>query len=375
MSFNLNTKINNLQFQVNSILAGSVSNPLTSNLNANNKQITNINTVSSVSGSPLNLTAGASTINCASAVNMVNTLTINNNTVNNGLVVADSAGDTSCFVVDQSGNVGIKANPANPINASLFVNGNTTVTNDLKVDGILIANGGITSPNIVSNVSAGAGLTKTGVSTNPTLSITPVGTAGTYAYPTSVTTNDKGQISAITAGSAPVASVTAGTNVTLTGTAQNPIINFNSTSLVSQLNQNLPFYPNGTLAGNDGLATQLILFPNAPGGPSNNLPVVAGGFYVFQGAYKISSTTAGGYSFYFKVANGGGVNDAFILRDVVDSYSSTPIAGMFIPFAVFFQAQSTSIQVQIGASGSTPFLPSGQSINVQLSPCVLWRIS
>ena len=223
MSFNLNTKVNNLQFQVNQILAGSVSNPMTSNLNANNKQITNINTVSSVSGSPLNLTAGASTINCASAVNMVNTLTINNNTVNNGLVVADSAGDTSCFVVDKDGNVGVKANPANPINASLFVNGNTTVTNDLKVDGLLIANGGVTAPNLVSNVTAGTGLTKTGVSTNPTLSITPVGTAGTYAYPTSVVTNNLGQVTSITAGSAPTV------NTTISNMAYNLTLNPDAT--------------------------------------------------------------------------------------------------------------------------------------------------
>ena len=219
MSFNLNTKINNLQFQVNGLVAGTVANPLTGNLNANNKQITNINTISGVSGSPLNLTAGASTINCASAVNMVDTLTINNNTVHNGLVVADSAGDTSCFVVDQSGNVGVKVNPASTLTDDFTVNGNASISGNLTLSGTFSGAG------VVSNVSAGAGLTKTGVSSNPTLSITPVGTAGTYAYPSSVTTNDKGQVSAITAGSAPVASVTAGTNVTITGTPTNPIIN------------------------------------------------------------------------------------------------------------------------------------------------------
>jgi hypothetical protein len=43
MSFNLNTKINNLQQQVNGIIGGgTVTNPLTVDLNANNKNITNV---------------------------------------------------------------------------------------------------------------------------------------------------------------------------------------------------------------------------------------------------------------------------------------------------------------------------------------------
>jgi hypothetical protein len=246
MSFNLNTKINNLQFQVNGLVAGTVANPLTANLNANNKQITNINTVSSVSGSPLNLTAGASTINCASAVNMVNTLTINNNTVNNGLVVADSAGDTSCFVVDQSGNVGVKVNPATPLTNDFTVNGNTNISGNLTISG------SVTGTGIVSNISAGAGLTKTGTSSNPTLSITPVGTAGTYTYPASITTNDKGQITSITSGSAPSGSIKLGA-VYLASNQQFPIapgggavINGSfSTQIQNDINNGVPAHPNG----------------------------------------------------------------------------------------------------------------------------------
>jgi len=261
MSFNLNTKINNLQFQVNSILAGSVSNPLSTNLNANNKQINNVNTLSSVSGSPLSITAGASTINCASAVNMVDTLTINNNTIHNGLVVKDSAGDTSCFVVDQSGNVGVKVDPAGTLTSDFTVNGNASILGGLTISGA------VTGTGIVSNVSAGAGLTKTGTSSNPTLSITPVGTAGTYAYPSSVVTNDKGQISSITAGTAPVASVTAGTGIGITGTSTAPVIN--NSGLLGLTSSNA-----GTNITISGTPTAPIISSSGLAGTNTTNPVV-----------------------------------------------------------------------------------------------------
>lgn len=57
-----------------------------------------------------------------------------------------------------------------------------------------------------ASVAAGNGLALTG--TNPTgitLSMPNVGTPNTYAYPTSITTDTQGRVSAITAGSAPVA--------------------------------------------------------------------------------------------------------------------------------------------------------------------------
>lgn len=172
MSFNLNTKVNNLQWQINQIVAGSVTNPLSSNLNANNKSITNCNTLSSVSGSPLNLNAGASTVNIGSALNISDTLTINNNTVHNGLVVTDGLGDTSCFVVDQSGNVGIKVNPVSNLNSDFTVNGNANISGSVTVNTLnaTTINGG----NVLNNITAGTGLIKTGTSTNPTLSNTGV---------------------------------------------------------------------------------------------------------------------------------------------------------------------------------------------------------
>lgn len=193
MSFNLNTKVNNLQAQISAIIAGSVTNPLSSTLNGNNQSITNVNTLSSVSGSPLNITAGASTVNFASEVNMVDTLTINNNTVHNGLVVKDGIGDTSCFVVDQSGNVGIKVNPSSALTTDFTVTGNSLVTGNLTV------NGTFTGAGVVNNITAGTGLIKTGTSSNPTLTNSGVLT---------------------------VASGGAGSGISVTGT-QNPVISTN----------------------------------------------------------------------------------------------------------------------------------------------------
>jgi|LakMenEpi03Aug12_release.lakeMendotaPanAssembly.Ray.scaffolds.fasta_scaffold190022_2 hypothetical protein len=53
MSFNLSTKINNLYFLVNQLIGGSVTNPMTTTLNANSNNITNVNDiqVSTINGS------------------------------------------------------------------------------------------------------------------------------------------------------------------------------------------------------------------------------------------------------------------------------------------------------------------------------------
>ena len=215
MSFNLNTKVNNLQWQINQIVAGSVTNPLTSNLNANNKSITNCNTLSSVSGSPLNLSAGASTVNVASAVNMVDTLTINNNTVHNGLVVSDSAGDTSCFVIDQSGNCGIKVNPVDTLTTDFVVNGSASISGSCTVNTLnaTTINGG----NILNNITAGTGLIKTGTSTNPTLSNT--GVLGVSAGSSGISVSGTAQNPVIN--NTGVTQLTAGSNISLSGSTGN----------------------------------------------------------------------------------------------------------------------------------------------------------
>lgn len=68
-----------------------------------------------------------------------------------------------------------------------------------------IGNSSLTNSSVT--VSAGTGLSGGGsvaLGGSTSLSMPAVGTAGTYAYPTSVTTDDRGRVSAISAGSAPV---------------------------------------------------------------------------------------------------------------------------------------------------------------------------
>lgn len=138
---------------------------------------------------------------------------------------------------------------------------------------------------------------------------------------------------------------------------------------LSVLNQSLPVHPNGTLNG--GTSPQPILFPNAPGGPAFTLPVTTGGFYVIQGAYNVE-TSIGGFPFTLLVVNGGGANDNIIIQDQTDPYLNPggPITNTYIPFSVFFQAQGTTIGIDI--VGGT--IPGGQTINATFKPFYLWRI-
>ena len=109
-------------------------------------------------------------------------------------------------------------------------------TNLASADARLTITSGVGTQLVLTNtcpaaVAAGTGLSLAG--TNPTgltLSMPNVGTAATSAYPSSITTDAQGRVSAVVAGSAPVASVSAGTNITITGTATNPIINASSGS-------------------------------------------------------------------------------------------------------------------------------------------------
>jgi len=128
--------------------------------------------------------------------------------VGNGLAIAGSASAGLTLSMPNVGTAGTFAYPSSVV---------------ADAQGRLSSITAGTAP--VASVSAGTGITIGGTATAPSVAITNVGTAGTYAYPTSVQTNAQGQVSAITAGSAPVASVSAGSNITITGTATNPIIN------------------------------------------------------------------------------------------------------------------------------------------------------
>lgn len=152
-------------------------------------------------------------------------------------------------------------------------------------------------------VAAGTGLALAG--TNPTgltLSMPNVGTAATSAYPSSITTDAQGRVSAVVAGSAPVASVSAGTNITITGTATNPIINATSSSAGAKLflqefspATNLwscgvnVFYPIGS-AMPTGFVIQGVLFGSA-GTPYQGGTYPAGSSFNIQWSCPVSTSS------------------------------------------------------------------------------------
>jgi hypothetical protein len=58
-------------------------------------------------------------------------------------------------------------------------------------------------------------------------------TAGVYAWPTSVTVTNEGLVSAITAGTSPVYTVTAGGGITVSPTTINPVVSITNTGVVA----------------------------------------------------------------------------------------------------------------------------------------------
>jgi hypothetical protein len=119
---------------------------------------------------------------------------------------------------------GISVNNALPTNPVVSYNltsadSRLTITNGIGTQRIL-------NNNCVASVSAGTGLTSTGTpTTGITLAMANVGTAGTYAYPTSVSTDAQGRVSAITGGFPPVQAIATGPGITITGPASTPTIN------------------------------------------------------------------------------------------------------------------------------------------------------
>ena len=137
MSWNFNLRLNNLQNEVNQIVVGTVTNPLTSALNCNSLAINNATAITATTGQNLSLnTSGANSITINGPVNIPNhPLTITNNTTGDSMVVSDTTGDTSVFRIDASGNVGVKVNTSTTLTNDFTVVGNTLVTGNETVTG------------------------------------------------------------------------------------------------------------------------------------------------------------------------------------------------------------------------------------------------
>ena len=77
---------------------------------------------------------------------------------------------------------------------------------------------------VIQVLGSSGNILVSGSTTSPVVNLATAGNAGSFSYPSSLTTDTYGRVTSISNGS-PVLSVTGGTNVTITGTSQNPIIN------------------------------------------------------------------------------------------------------------------------------------------------------
>lgn len=165
-----------------------------------------------------------------------------------GFIAFDEAGNVPMFSNGTSwidfgvGNVssitagtGLTATPSNPITTSGTISiTNTTVTpGSYTLSSITVnAQGQLTAASSGS-VNAGTGISITGTASAPIVNIANTSvTAGSYTY-TSITVNAQGQLTAASSGTSPVTSVTAGTGISITGTASVPIINIANTTVTA----------------------------------------------------------------------------------------------------------------------------------------------
>lgn len=116
-----------------------------------------------------------------------------------------------------------------------------TITNGIGTQRILTNNSPIT-------VASGPALTTTGTNiTGIVIDMPNVGTAGTSAFPTSITTDANGRVSAVVPGVQPVVSVASGgSGITITGTPTNPLVNNTSILGLTAANQGTNIIISGT---------------------------------------------------------------------------------------------------------------------------------
>ena len=125
MSFNLSTKINNLYQIINGLVAGSVSNPMTSTLNANGNEITNVSKISGtnlkISTDPIAIGLGAGITSQGSRCIAIGCNAGNYSQVADGIAIGSGAGST--FQGQFSTAIGLNAGSYNQGLSSIAIGG------------------------------------------------------------------------------------------------------------------------------------------------------------------------------------------------------------------------------------------------------------
>lgn len=169
---------------------------------------------------------------------------------------------------------GVSVNPVPPVNPTVSLNltsadARLTITNGVGTQRIL-------NNNCPISVGAGPSLTASGTNaTGITIDMPNVGAAATTTFPTSITTDAKGRVSAVVAGPQPVASVASGgSGISITGTAVNPLVNntglLGLTAANAGANITITGTPTNPVIASTGAPSALTSYAGFgfPGGPS-----------------------------------------------------------------------------------------------------------
>jgi len=157
MSWNSSIQFAKLYKAFLTLSTTALTNPMVANLNMATYSITNVNTISAVSGNTLSLSADASqgiTVNTKLLIPN-HPLVITNNTVNDSLQVHDTTSDTTIFRVDYEGNVAIKSNSSDLLSNAFTVNGASSFVGNITCSGLTCGIGGFSGSLTAPTKSSG----------------------------------------------------------------------------------------------------------------------------------------------------------------------------------------------------------------------------
>ena len=266
-----------------------------------------------------------------------------------GNIVIDPPAGVGNVTVDLSSNITVtgRITAADLSSGTLHLSALTTGTNTQFLS--INAGGTVQKQSGVTSVTAGTGLSNSGTATNPVLNLTAVGTANTYAYPASLTTDSTGRITVATAGTAPITSVSAGTGIAVTAGTTPTVSNTGLLGLTA-VNQGANITITGT-------STAPII--SAAGGGGGTVTTVNGG----TGIQVNNNTTTPGVSLNFAPDTSGQLMYYF-------NNTGTVISGPinFIPTYTGWHVFQT---VLMTGSASPVVFPVGSSIMFWLQNTVV----